>query len=115
MLRDRSRDLHRVVVEFDDGSYLKRLVHPEGGCQTADRCGQCARAFDDTETEPCYDCKPPIPDSYRECWVQGWFDNLTAEELLSGSIELSVDPEWRHDSCLLHIVDAKIPEREESR
>lgn len=107
---DRS-DSHRLVVEFDDGVYAVRLVHPEGGCVTADQCGQCGRAFDDDEIDPCYDCKPPIPQSNRECWVQGWYDDQ-GTELLKGGLELVVDPEWDGEGCLLHIVGVALSEPE---
>ena len=96
---------HRVVVEFDDGIYLKRLIHPEGGCQGANQCWQCGRSFDDNEVAPCYDCNPPI-DRQRECWVQGWFENVSAEELLHGSVELIVEPTFESDTCALHVVGA---------
>lgn len=101
-----SDDLHRVVVKFDDGTYLKELIHPETGCATGDRCGQCGRGFDaDDDSTPCYDC--PSEAQKRECWVTGWFDNLSADELLSGRVEIVVRPEFNDDTCVLHVVEAK--------
>lgn len=106
MSRTRSNE-HRVIVEFNDGVYLKKLIHPENGCRAAQMCSQCGRDFADEETVPCYDCKPPVPAEWRECWVQGWFDNVSAEEMLHGRIELTVEPRFDYDSCELHILNAR--------
>ena len=107
-------DNHRVVVEFDQGTYFNKLIHPEGGCSTADRCGQCGRPFDcdDEEWKPCYDCPSDPKAASEECWVQGWFDNLDGADLLHGSVELVVEPIWEHDHCELHVVGAAMPEKE---
>ncbi len=100
-------DRHRVVVDLDNGLWARKLIHPEGGCDTAEMCGLCGRAFDDEETTPCYDCKPPIPASHRECWVQGWFDN-EGSDILWGRLDLVVEPEWDLDHCTLHVVAAGV-------
>lgn len=102
-------DRHRVSITFGQYGTGARLVHPESGCRTADRCGQCGRAFYDEESKPCYDCTPPIPERFRECWVTGWFENLSAEELFSGTVVLDVEPEFKADACTLHIVGASMP------
>lgn len=104
-------DLHRVVVEFDQGTYFKKLIHPEGRCATADRCGQCGLSFTDREPEdkPCYDCPENPKAASEECWVQGWFDNLDGCDLLHGSVELVVEPIWEYDHCELHVRDAGMP------
>ena len=98
-------DQHRVIVEFGGDTYLTKLIHPEH-CAGADSCGQCGRSFTDPDpdTEPCFDC-PTDPEAARTtCWVQGWFDDATAGEILHGSVELVVQPTWEFDHCELHIV-----------
>jgi len=104
MTLPRKSNSHRIVIEFDDGCYTKRLIHPEGGCTPATQCGNCGHDTADTETTGCYDCKDGFG---TECWVQGWFDNEGAD-LLRGEIEVEVDPEWDQDHCILHIVPAKV-------
>jgi hypothetical protein len=107
-----SEDRHRVSITFDSyGISARELIHPKSGCQTADHCGQCGRAFDNEDVTPCYDCTPPISPRLRECWVTGWFENLTAEELFSGTVVLDVEPEFKADACTLHIVGASMPEK----
>ena len=97
---------HRVIVEFDDGAYAAKLIHPEGGCDTASMCGQCGRSFDDTETKPCYDCEGMTTKrTFGECWVQGWFDE-EGVDLLHGKVEVIVEEEYDFDHCKLHVVGA---------
>lgn len=88
---DQSR--HRVVLQFDDGLHLK-LICPESGCTPATVCGECYRHVNDAETAPCHDCPPP---DGTECWVKGWFDNCTYDELLAGEIAVEIDAEWHGD------------------
>ena len=95
---------HRVVLEFDDGVYVKKLIHPEGGCVGADQCGHCAADLTDPDSTRCYDCKGEGP---HECWVQGWFDNASAEELLHGRIEVEINCRWEFDHMEAHVVGAQ--------
>jgi hypothetical protein len=109
-------DQHRVVVEFGDGTYMTKLIHPDR-CGTADRCGQCGRSYvdPDPDSKPCYDCPDDPEKAASECWVQGWFDDSTPDELLHGSVELTVRPVWEFDHCELHITGAAMPGAVESR
>jgi hypothetical protein len=98
---------HRVIVEFDDGIYIKKLIHPEGGCRPVTTCSECYRPVDDaeaTDSKPC----PYCPTEADECWVQGWVDNTTASEILHGKVELSVEPDWDGDFCTLTVTGAKV-------
>lgn len=97
---------HRIVVEFEDGTYLTKLVHPDAGCVPTNTCSECYADLTNPESTRC-DCCPPAD----ECWIQGWFDNTTAEELLRGRIEVVVDAEWDQESCLLRVVDVAMPEK----
>lgn len=63
---------HRVVIDF--GTVVTaRLVCPENGC------------------EPVVD-HPDDP-----CWLRSWFEALSVEELLTGSIEVPIDYRYEHD------------------
>lgn len=99
----RQEALHQVVVEFDDGVYAKRLIHPDAGCQQATSCGHCGRDYGDPEREGCYDCKGVVP---SDCWIQDWFDDQGVD-LLRGEVTVNVEAEWTGDGCLLHIVPEK--------
>lgn len=61
---------HRVRLHFDDGLFAELICPPGDVC---DRAG-------------CY-----------QCWIKTWFENLTAEELLFGSVEVEVDVAWDSD------------------
>lgn len=107
MTLSRKSNSHRIVIEFDDGAYVKKLIHPEGGCVPATICAGCGRDVTDPEShgrEGCYDCKEGIVGD-TECWVQGWVDDA-GTELLQGEFEVEIDPEWDRDRCILHIVKA---------
>lgn len=93
---------HRVVIEFDDGIRAK-LICPESGCTPAGMCSECYRDLTDEETAPCYDCKDAAHRSY-ECWIKTWFDNVGADELLAGKIEVGIDAEWDMDHMIAHVV-----------
>ncbi len=91
---------HRVRLLIEDGYMTLKLIHPEAGCQPALNC-VCGRAFD--ESGPgCYDCKDQQP---AGCWLTGWFDNCSAEDLLHGRIEIVVPitAEWDGDSCIAQV------------
>lgn len=92
-------DHHRVELDFDDGVSM-RLVHPASGCVGATQCARCARPLDDEEIEPCYDCENMDP---GECWLQGWADNLTAEELLHGKATLPIKAAFDGDTAEFHV------------
>lgn len=89
---------HRVVLTFDDGLNLK-LICPPGGCEAASTCGECLRHVDDEERGLCPAC--PRPDD--GCWVKGWFDNCTYDELLHGEITVEIETEWDGDHIIATI------------
>lgn len=91
---------HRVVLYFDDGLNLK-LICPESGCSPASICGECHRTVGDDERQPCAACPPPD----GECWIKGWFDNCTYDELLYGEITVDVECEWDGDHIIATVVD----------
>lgn len=93
---------HRVELEFDGGLRAK-LICPEGGCTPATACGFCGHELGSDEGDGCYDCrdeKGPL-----DCWIKGWFDNVSAEELLQGKVIIEIDAEWDLDTCIAHIVE----------
>lgn len=92
-------DNHRVVLQFDDGLYLK-LICPESGCSSAAYCGECYRYIEDEERKPCDACPDPADTT---CWVKGWFDNSTYDELLHGEITAELDVEWDGDHIIATI------------
>lgn len=94
-------NLHRLVLTFDDGLSAE-LIHPEGGCVGSHQCGHCAADLTDPESERCYDCKGDGP---HECWVKGWFDNCSPDELLHGSVTVDIDAEWNYDHMTARIVE----------
>jgi hypothetical protein len=96
--------LHRVVLEFDGGGISATLTCPTNGdgCHPAMSCSHCGRDYADPEATRCYDCKDADPD---ECWIKTWFDNESAEDLLHGSVEISIDAEWDMDHLVARIVD----------
>ncbi len=98
-------EAHRVEIRFDDGIYAK-LIHPEGGCKEATQCINCDADLTlpaDAEHERCHDCEGINP---GECWLEGWFDNLTPEELFHGQITVPVNAEWgEHDAPVFTLID----------
>lgn len=97
---------HRVVLTFDDGVTAK-LVCPDNGCTPANICG-CGRDLNEPESEPCYDCGDA--ETWRdECWLKTWFDDLTADELLHGTIEFPVTATWDGDHPLVEIESPSDP------
>jgi len=83
------QNLHHIVVEFGDGVYMTRLIHP-------DICAKEDKSY-------MYS-----PDDADACWVQSWFDNSTIEEIVYGSLEIPVLPVWTQDNnCELHIITTK--------
>jgi len=91
---------HSVELEFDGGGVFMRLIHPENGCDPPSVCASCGRYAEEPEgQEPCYDC--PKPDD--GCWLQGWADNLAADELLKGTVIVPISPEWAGDHAVFHI------------
>lgn len=96
---------HRVKLIIQDGYLAAKLVCPEQGCAPAHRCGHCGHVYGDDETEPCYDCKDHKPTG--ECWLKGWFDNCTADELLHGKVEFEVPIAvgWDMDHPVVTLVD----------
>lgn len=99
-------DGHRVVIEFDNGLYVK-LVCPENGCVAAEVCGFCGHAYGDTETKPCYDCRDQKGPT--ECWIKSWFDNVAEDELLHGRVEVPIRAEWDGDHMVAYIEPAVSP------
>jgi hypothetical protein len=101
-----SRDRHRVVLTFENGfGPTAKLICPESGCTPAGTCAHCGRDLDDEETKPCYDCADS--EGWRhECWIKTWFDNLTPDELMDGSVTVEIDAEWNGDHIIAHIVGA---------
>jgi len=92
---------HRVVLTFENGyGPSAKLICPESGCIGSEVCGICGRDVTDPESKPCYDCKGMNP---AACWVKTWFDNLTPDELLSGSLTVEIDAEWDGDHMVAHI------------
>ena len=94
--------MHRVEITVEDGEVGLTLIHPESGCETAYQCGLCGHTLG--EPGGCYDCKDQTGPA--ECWLTGWFDNCTPDELLHGrvSVTVPVTAEWKDDSCAVHIV-----------
>lgn len=78
-----------------------KLICPETGCTPATVCGECHRHIDDEERGPCDECPDPAD---TECWVKGWFDNCTYDELLHGEVTVEVECEWDGDQINVEIV-----------
>lgn len=99
-----STGAHKVILKFDDGLYAE-LICPESGCVPAENCFLCGRSVHETcpDIPPCYDCKDGLGIGADECWLRGWFDNLTAEELLSGNVEVAITAEWDCDHPVVTI------------
>lgn len=91
---------HRVTMEFDGGGPYMTLHHPEGGCKAPLTCGLCAADLTDPDTKRCYDCEGMESEG---CWLQGWFDNLGADELLHGKVTVPFDAEWDQDHPIITI------------
>lgn len=137
---------HRVIVEFDDGCRMVKLVHPDHGCQPGNcECGRnlsmsLAEWQEENYTEEevaehnakttaplegiggppdptppwrplgtCYDCSEITSPQTGVCWVQSWYENLMADEMLSGQIELDVSPSFDDDTLVLEILRARVP------
>ena len=96
-------NVHRCIIEFEDGVYAAKLQHPEK-CQGYVQCGQCGADLTDPESTRCYDCKDEKP---GECWVQGWFDNLSVDELFHGMIEVAFEPDWDGEAMTARIISAE--------
>lgn len=102
---------HKVTLMLERDRVVVKLVCPDGGCETASRCGLCGRAFDDQETACCYDCPPP--GSVRECWVKSWFDNVPGDEMYDGpdldftgrTLPVPIECDWDGDCLQWHVVE----------
>ncbi len=100
MVEASSHTGHRVELRFDDGVYAKLLCPDDGSCELAQSCASCGRAVEGDEGfDRCLDCPGPA----NGCWVRGWFENLTAEELLRGTFTVDVDVQWDGESCVAEI------------
>jgi hypothetical protein len=94
---------HRVELTFEPSyGVTGKLICPESGCSSSKLCGHCGRDLHDTEATPCYDCKDAAKWA-DECWVKTWFDNLTADEMLSGKLTVEIDAQWDGDQLIAHI------------
>lgn len=92
--------LHRFVLKVEDGYTSWRLICPDDdSCTPADVCGSCGRNLVEPEREPCYDCKTRVYDPEGECWAQTWVGEMMAEEVLHGTVEVSVpvNVQWTGD------------------
>ena len=89
---------HRVVLTFGDGGLSAELLCPESGCSPATHCPEC---WTDIGPKGC-ECSPERASD--ECWVKSWFDNLMPEEILHGSVAVTIDPEFDGDTVRAHIV-----------
>jgi DNA-directed RNA polymerase subunit RPC12/RpoP len=83
-------DTHRIILTFDDGLWAPKLIHPEGGCATIDRCGECGRDLNLAGAVKDGAC------AYCGC-----------------KIELAVEPRWTGGQCELHIIDVALPNSEQ--
>ena len=97
---------HRFVLKIEDGNTSWRIICPDGaadGCGPATACGVCGRTIGDEEIAPCYDC-PTVAEA-EGCWVQSWVGELTAEEVLYGTVEVEfpVACQWTGDSLEAHV------------
>jgi hypothetical protein len=127
-------NIHRILVEFDEGVGLRKLVHPEGGCQPGNcECGRnlsmsledwVKENYDDderaayaqvaaaqTDARPlgtCYDCSDITEPQVGHCWVQSWFENMSADEIVTGEVEFDVRPVY-DDGLLLEVLRARVP------
>jgi hypothetical protein len=104
-------DGHRVVIEFDDGGVGAKLICPENGCEQGSTCGFCGHEYGSAETKPCYDCRDLKGPT--ECWIKSWFDNVGADELLHGHVEVPIRAEWDCDHMVAHIEQGVAPEQPE--
>ena len=95
---------HRVEITFDDCVTARLICPNDGSCQPAMACASCGRSLDDSEVEPCYDCREAASD---ECWIKTWFDNCTADELLHGSVTVEIDAEWDGDTLVATLGDPR--------
>lgn len=95
---------HRVKITFEDGTFL-RLICPESGCEPPNICPECGSDVRDSEKstrEWCDQCEIAVE---GECWIKGWFDNCTAEELLGGTIEVPFDAEGDDGGVTFTVID----------
>jgi hypothetical protein len=97
-----SKSTHRVVLTFDNGLVAKLICPPGDSCVGSKVCVMCGREVRDPESTPCYDCRDMNPD---ECWVKTWFDNVSPEELLHGTVEVEIDATWDGDHMIARIVE----------
>lgn len=103
--RGRNNSDHRVVLTFEAGYGARaKLICPEFGCVPGEACAHCGRAYGDADVKRCYDC-PEAGAPTDECWIKSWFDNLTTDELMDGTIEVAVDVEWTGDGIVAHIAE----------
>lgn len=105
------QERHRVVLTFDDGLYAKLICPGPGkGCQPATVCASCHRGIDSEGS--CYDCEDGFPD---DCWIKGWFDNLTPDELLHGEITVEIEADFDGETAICSVVAPLVqPPSEES-
>ena len=96
-----TKPLHRVELEFEAGyGATLKLIHPEGACEPATACAECGQKITDPARQPCPDCPDEVDD---ECWLTGWVEQYTADEVLAGSVEFPVVPECDGESLTLHV------------
>lgn len=101
--------LHRFVLKVEDGYTSWRLICPDDeSCTPADACGSCGRNLVEPERDPCYDCKTRVYDPDGECWAQTWVGEMTAEEALHGTVEISVpvNVQWTGDGLECEVAGA---------
>jgi hypothetical protein len=97
---------HRVVLNFEGGIFAQLICPGDGRCLVK-QCPACKADLTKAGSKRCDACEEINPD---ECWLQSWFDNVDAEELLAGKIEFPVRAEWDGDHPLVHIVPEVKPD-----
>jgi hypothetical protein len=98
--------LHRVVLEFEPNSPPRlKLIHPKGACERATACGECGKRIGDPAVPDCEFC----PDEVEDCWLTGWVEQFTADEVLSGPVEFPVIPECDGEEFTLLVAAEQPP------
>ncbi|HSC20276.1 MAG TPA: hypothetical protein VLC07_00945 [Solirubrobacterales bacterium] len=106
-----AKELHSVRLDFSDGVLTGRLIHPESGCQPATNCPECEADTSDPNSERCPMCEGEVP-LEGECWIEGWFDQYTINEVLDGEVDLPVIPECDGESFTLKIAATSLSKAE---
>lgn len=94
---------HRVALTFEGGLVSGRLIHPESGCDPATSCPECFSDYSEVPPEDrCRDCRDMKVEE-GTCWLEGWFDQFSIEELLEGEVTVPVAAECDGETLILNV------------